>query len=880
MNHKTRFCSLIFIVVLLLLVVNSNLFGDDLKVLWNANTETDLSGYKIRYGTSPGSYSQIVDVGDTTNHTITGLATGFEYFFVITAYDTAGNESNFSDEVSFNLSIPDTIKPAILSASLINNTTLRINFSEKIQRTSAEDTSNYYINNGIEVYNAVLDSNEQSVFLTTSYHDPESYNLTVNNIQDLAEEPNTILSDTQISYECVQQIPFEISNVIVIDTTHIDVVFSKTLDITTAQDTNNYAIIPEIHITSAVLDPNELTVHLTTSKHEPGQYALIVNNLKDQDPNPNTIDDNTTFIYQFYDQIAPEILSIQSVDEYHLDITFSELLDKTSSENISNYQITEGIQVLGAVLDANNFLVHLTTTIHTEGDYTLRVENIKDLANPPNSITPPSDYPYHFVDTTPPSIVSVVVLSDTQLTVTFCEPIEEITAEQLSNYQIFNDINVLNATLLSDTKSVSLITSKHYEAHYILKVFNVRDRAASPNTIDPNNNYWVYNFIDETPPEIIDVTTLEDTLVKVTFSEKIEKTSAEDTSNYAILFGVSVLSSELGENETDVYLITTTHSQNNYVLMVNNIRDLAENPNIITENYTFAYQYEDISPPRIDSMRVIDNEHVDVVFNEPIQRSSAEEITNYSIDNGIEIISSELDAIESIVHLTTSNHEENEYTLTVNNVYDQADPANEILENSTFTYDYIDRIPPVMTGIVTLDQNNVEITFSEKVEKQSAETTSNYDIQNNINIFSAELDSTNKKVILNTSDHDEKVYFLSLDNITDQANNPNAIVPVSFFPYEFVDNTPPELSSVQAVNNDTVVVAFNEMVETVSAETESNYQISDNILVYSAQLNSDSLSVKLFTSKLNEQQYTVTVNNVKDRATVPNTIESNSTFNF
>lgn len=69
---------------------------------WKAHGEADLSGYKVYQGTSSGAYVAPVATlpKTTTSHTVTGLQTGTTYFFVITAYDTAGNESPPSSEVS------------------------------------------------------------------------------------------------------------------------------------------------------------------------------------------------------------------------------------------------------------------------------------------------------------------------------------------------------------------------------------------------------------------------------------------------------------------------------------------------------------------------------------------------------------------------------------------------------------------------------------------------------------------------------------------------------------------------------------------------------------------------------------------------------------
>jgi fibronectin type 3 domain-containing protein len=60
----------------------------------------DLAGYRVHYGTSSGSYSQSIDVGKVTTYEVTNLSGGFTYYFVVTAYNQAGVESEPSSEGS------------------------------------------------------------------------------------------------------------------------------------------------------------------------------------------------------------------------------------------------------------------------------------------------------------------------------------------------------------------------------------------------------------------------------------------------------------------------------------------------------------------------------------------------------------------------------------------------------------------------------------------------------------------------------------------------------------------------------------------------------------------------------------------------------------
>jgi fibronectin type 3 domain-containing protein len=73
------------------------------SLAWDAVTALNLSGYRVYFGTAPGTYLQSVgqgvSVGNVTTYTITGLASGSRYYFAVTDFDTLGQESSYSNEV-------------------------------------------------------------------------------------------------------------------------------------------------------------------------------------------------------------------------------------------------------------------------------------------------------------------------------------------------------------------------------------------------------------------------------------------------------------------------------------------------------------------------------------------------------------------------------------------------------------------------------------------------------------------------------------------------------------------------------------------------------------------------------------------------------------
>ncbi len=87
--------------------ITCNWIDDKATLTWTAPTQntdgtplTDLAGFKIYYGLSQGGpYDEVVDIPDAgaTTHVVQPLASG-AWFFVATAYNAIGTESDVSNE--------------------------------------------------------------------------------------------------------------------------------------------------------------------------------------------------------------------------------------------------------------------------------------------------------------------------------------------------------------------------------------------------------------------------------------------------------------------------------------------------------------------------------------------------------------------------------------------------------------------------------------------------------------------------------------------------------------------------------------------------------------------------------------------------------------
>src|SRR5207247_1053443 len=102
-------------------------FAGDVNLAWNASTGA--AGYKVHFGTASGVYGTPVDVGIKTTYTVTGLAAG-TYYFAVTAYNSSGVQSGFSNEATLAVTGgADTTPPLITGISVASVTSSSANLT-------------------------------------------------------------------------------------------------------------------------------------------------------------------------------------------------------------------------------------------------------------------------------------------------------------------------------------------------------------------------------------------------------------------------------------------------------------------------------------------------------------------------------------------------------------------------------------------------------------------------------------------------------------------------------------------------------------------------------------------------------------------------------
>jgi hypothetical protein len=98
--------------------------GQSATLIWNPNTNSNVAGYNVYYGAVSGAYTNMINAGNATNTTISGLVAGATYYFAATTYDSMGGESGYSTEASYT--VPTTLSSMQIRAAAAGQFTLTV----------------------------------------------------------------------------------------------------------------------------------------------------------------------------------------------------------------------------------------------------------------------------------------------------------------------------------------------------------------------------------------------------------------------------------------------------------------------------------------------------------------------------------------------------------------------------------------------------------------------------------------------------------------------------------------------------------------------------------------------------------------------------------
>ena len=635
------------------------------------------------------------------------------YFFgVVCAHTSTRRDLFFFDDFSVLVTAAsDNTPPTIESVSVISDSELEIIFSEDLDQTSAETTANYSIDQGISVANSEMTSPNIVTLTTSVFSNGQDYELTVDNVEDLNGNAIVPNSTDNFSYLVTSNPQFRevVVNELFSDQGGDNPLSNDFIELFNATedkffDLENWSLednnASPVALESFILRPQQyLIVSSDTSEFDEelnrmevslpnynndDDYAVLrfsdgsvidsvgYGNTEDgisiEQINPaipfflesnygNSTDENgstpgleNSIFDDTPDTSPPEILSISMISSTELAISFSEMVEETSSENAGNYSIDGGISVEEAVRDSEDFsLVHLQVGTLISGETrTITISGVEDLFG--NAISNAS-VEFRYIET-----------------------------EDATEFDV-----VINEFLADPTPSIGLPDAEFVELYNRSdKFFNLEnwmlDGFVLPDFILEPDQYVI--VVEDNDAE--DFMGYENVL---TVSTLTLNNSGSDTiqlvdNNSVTIHSISFDGSEGGISAELINPNGPDYSSLNYGLSADSEGGTPGEQNSIFDDTP------DTTPPAILEVKIISATELVVLFNEPLERSSAESVMNYSIDGNISIAGASLELLRTMVSLSVSALTSAEIrTLSINNV---ADLSGNTVDNQTTQFEYIE----------------------------------------------------------------------------------------------------------------------------------------------------------------------------------------------
>lgn len=131
---------IVFIILSLCITVSAR--SSTVTLAWDASTSSQVTGYKLYYGTQSRVYTTTVDVGNVLEYKLTSAPDTGPIYFAATAYDANGNESDYSTELKCY-----TVTSSITGNGTISPSTPYVMSTDMSTKFTFTPASNYQLGN-------------------------------------------------------------------------------------------------------------------------------------------------------------------------------------------------------------------------------------------------------------------------------------------------------------------------------------------------------------------------------------------------------------------------------------------------------------------------------------------------------------------------------------------------------------------------------------------------------------------------------------------------------------------------------------------------------------------------------------------------------------
>ncbi|MEX3620597.1 S-layer protein [Paenibacillus glucanolyticus] len=374
--------------------------------------------------------------------------------------------------------------------------------------------------------------------------------------------------------------------------------------------------------------------------------------------------------------------------------------------------------------------------------------------------------------------------------------------------------------------------------------------------------------------------------VTVKFDGEVEAKTAENEDNYKVT-GVTFESATLSADKRSVSLLVAQDGgklpeQKDAKFEVNGVKN---SDGSRTFKETVTLRAVDTQLPEVKEVVGLGTKAFKVVFSEPVQSTTASNISNYKIDG--KAVSGWVKFTYPNVAFITTDLAVGEHTLNIQGV---TDFANFKVSPTDVKFTVAeDKTAPEVVSVKTKDLTKVEIEFNESVKSvdkayhtSSSKTADKVEIKDNVVILT--FSTENKKLSLG----ENTIYLDGVRDYSDNSANREAkVTPV-------LDTTRPTVNDVKVDvvgNNTLLTVEFSKDVNVKDIENKDNFVLKNSkgeVVTDKGFNNGKPVTVPTFEvkgskvynnrvvvksiGKLPAGKYTLDVANIRDTASIGNTM--------
>ncbi len=757
--------------------------------------------------------------------------------FLMNYTSTRANDFSLDD---ISITEPEDFSPPYVeNFEILNGNSLKLIFNESVDTSTLFNLENYMLNSDFKPSTVFrLASDELQLTFNTDFIFGTN-NLIVKSLSDTLN--NNLKSPIIFNFEVVDNSSPRLDSLKTLENNKIRLFFSKVLDSLSLLSPENIRLKNEdINLLSFSLEANGLLLCFNRNLELNKKYTLIVDHFSDLLGNSNEAVAEKDFI--FFDNQAPQALTISVTTPYGIHILFSESIDYELTETESQIYLPD-LGNIGLVQKGKNvgeLDVSFDKLLPENVPIALQIYGISDdFGN--RSDTQNIIFTY---DTRKPTLENFELIDSKSLKLTFSEILEQNTASAYNHYIFLPNVNIENIDYKLDTIILFFTQALLPEINYTLNIKNIRDLGGNQLTTTSRKIYF-----DDQVPILQDIKILYGKKIELLFSESIDTTLAKNENNYNLepIGKPDSIGLANGNKKLILYYESGFFAHDTLKLFILQLSDLQGNN--IQDTLKIPI---DLTSPKISQLYLSDKKNLTLIFSEFILQNI--DIENFNCPNN------QINALvfqdSSIVRLSFDEIFESDrmYTLNTAQIIDTKGFISNDL-NDTF------QVINHLESIATPSLQSLELRFEKNINSESL----------NINLF-----QLNQSIFPNRlgyfSDFPNKV-ILFFDSII-QANQTHRLhignlifenwdIQTSDNHLFELDTKAPEILKAFYSQNQ-ITLFFDETLDKIKAEIINNYQLNDNLLPTNS-LNSDNVVYLTYNFDFQlDSVYILTLENIED----------------